>query len=123
MSKVHVNEGYELYQIITDFGDPLEIFREGIQNSFDETATEIYIKVYEQRKISGDELIIEICDNGNGLKRNRVDSFLMLQIQAKLLTILFQQESMDIRDMVQKSFLMQNLCIFVLKLKMGIIGR
>ena len=32
MRKVRVNEGYELYQIITDFGDPLEIFREGIQN-------------------------------------------------------------------------------------------
>ena len=75
MSKVHVNEGYELYQIITDFGDPLEIFREGIQNSFDEDATEIYIKVYEQRKISGDALIIDICDNGNGLSRNHVDSF------------------------------------------------
>lgn len=53
MSKVRVNEGYELYQIITDFGDPLEIFREGIQNSFDEDATQMYIKVYEQRKISG----------------------------------------------------------------------
>lgn len=84
MSKVHVNEGYELYQIITDFGDPLEIFREGIQNSFDETATEIYIKVYEQRKISGDELIIEICDNGNGLKRNRVDSFFDVANSSKI---------------------------------------
>ncbi len=28
MGQVHVKEGYELYQIITDFGDPLEIFRE-----------------------------------------------------------------------------------------------
>lgn len=28
MGQVHVKEGYELYQIITDFGDSLEIFRE-----------------------------------------------------------------------------------------------
>ena len=30
MAEVKVNEVYELYQIMTDFGDPLEIFREGI---------------------------------------------------------------------------------------------
>ena len=42
MRQAHVNEGYELYQIITDFGDPLEIFREGIQNSFDADASNIY---------------------------------------------------------------------------------
>lgn len=61
MAKVHVNEGYELYQIITDFGDPLEIFREGIQNSFDEDASEIYIDVYEEEELGGDKrLIIDI---------------------------------------------------------------
>lgn len=38
-----------------------------IQNSFDENASEIYIKVYEQRKIGGSSLIIDIIDNGNGL--------------------------------------------------------
>ena len=51
MGQVHVKEGYELYQIITDFGDPLEIFREGIQNSFDECASEIYVNVYEKQKL------------------------------------------------------------------------
>ena len=55
MGQVHVNEGYELYQIITDFGDPLEIFREGIQNSFDENATEIYVNVYEKQKLGGNK--------------------------------------------------------------------
>lgn len=75
MGKVRVNEGYELYQIITDFGDSLEIFREGIQNSFDEDATQMYIKVYEQRKISGNSLIIDIIDNGNGLLRDNIASF------------------------------------------------
>ena len=37
--EVQINKGYELYQIITDFGEPLEIIREAIQNSFDENAS------------------------------------------------------------------------------------
>ena len=57
MGQAHVNEGYELYQIITDFGDPLEIFREGIQNSFDADATNIYIRVFEEAHLSGKKLI------------------------------------------------------------------
>lgn len=76
MGQVHVKEGYELYQIITDFGDPLEIFREGIQNSFDEGASEIYVNVYEKQKLGGDSsLIIEIIDNGNGLKKDNIANF------------------------------------------------
>jgi hypothetical protein len=75
MPKIKINEGYELYQVIKDFGDPLEIFREGIQNAFDEDATEIYINVYEKRKISGDELIIDILDNGHGMRRDNVANF------------------------------------------------
>ena len=68
MGQVHVKEGYELYQIITDFGDPLEIFREAIQNSFDENASEIYVSVYEKQKLGGDSsLIIDIIDNGKGM--------------------------------------------------------
>jgi DNA mismatch repair ATPase MutL len=78
MGQVHVKEGYELYQIITDFGDPLEIFREGIQNSFDECASEIYVNVYEKQKLGGDSsLIIEIIDNGRGLSKKILLIFLM----------------------------------------------
>lgn len=78
MAKVHVNEGYELYQIITDFGDPLEIFREGTQNSFDEDASEIYIDVYEEEELGDDNrLIIDIWDNGSGLAKCNVKCFLM----------------------------------------------
>lgn len=84
MRKVRVNEGYELYQIITDFGDPLEIFREGIQNSFDENASEIYIKVYEQRKIGGSSLIIDIIDNGNGLLKKSISSFFDVANSSKI---------------------------------------
>lgn len=75
MGQAHVNEGYELYQIISDFGNPLEIFREALQNSFDENATKIYLKVYEETYLGGNKLIIDILDNGNGLSKNKVAVF------------------------------------------------
>ena len=75
MGKAHVNEGYELYQIITDFGDPLEIFREGIQNSFDAEATQMFIRVYEEVHLGGNKLIIEMTDNGKGIKKESINVF------------------------------------------------
>lgn len=85
MAKVHVNEGYELYQIITDFGDPLEIFREGIQNSFDEDASEIYIDVYEEEELGDDNrLIIDIWDNGSGLAKCNVKCFFDVANSSKI---------------------------------------
>jgi len=75
MAKININEGYEIYQIITDFGDPLEIFREAFQNAFDEDATEVYCRVYDLTKLSGSELIIDIWNNGNGLERNKSEKF------------------------------------------------
>lgn len=122
MRKVRVNEGYELYQIITDFGDPLEIFREGIQNSFDENASEIYIKVYEQRKIGGSSLIIDIIDNGNGLLKKSISSFFDVANSSKITADLYLMESMAIKVTVQKYFLMLIQYIFVRKQKMESIG-
>ena len=75
MGKIHVNEPYELYQIITDFEKPLEIFREAIQNSFDENAKEIYIHVYEKPTMSGSKLFFDIWDNGAGLKQCNIENF------------------------------------------------
>lgn len=58
MNEVQINKGYELYQIITDFGEPLEIFREAFQNAIDEDANEVFCRVYEKQRMSGSELII-----------------------------------------------------------------
>lgn len=86
MSKqeVSINKGYELYQIITDFGDPLEIFREGLQNSIDEGAKKIYCRVYEDQKISGKKLIIDIWDDGNGLPIKNANNFFDLANSTKI---------------------------------------
>ena len=76
MAEVKVNQVYELYQIMTDFGDPLEIFREGIQNAFDENASEIYIKVYEEKSLKTvKDIVIDIIDNGNGLAEKKIANF------------------------------------------------
>lgn len=122
MSKVRVNEGYELYQIITDFGDPLEIFREGIQNSFDEDATQMYIKVYEQRKISGSSLIIDIIDNGNGLLREKIASFFDVANSSKITEDFVPNGKHGYKGHGSKVFLMRTRCTYVQKRKMEIIG-
>ena len=75
MAQVKVNEAYELYQIITDFANPLEIFREGIQNSFDANADKIVVKVYERDSLGGSKVIIDIANNGEGLPRDKISNF------------------------------------------------
>ncbi|HBF37022.1 MAG TPA: hypothetical protein DDW50_06845 [Firmicutes bacterium] len=84
MPEITINKGYELYQIITDFGDPLEIFREAFQNAIDENATEVYCNVYELKKMSGSELIIDIWNNGNGLPKQKVACFFDLANSSKV---------------------------------------
>ncbi len=65
-----------MYQVITDFGDALEIFREAIQNSYDEGATEIYINVDEKKGLRDDKILtIDIIDNGAGLAKENVAKF------------------------------------------------
>ena len=86
MSKreVQINKGYELYQIITDFGEPLEIFREAFQNAVDENATIVFCNVYENIKMSGKELIIDIWNNGRALERSQVENFFGLAKSTKI---------------------------------------
>jgi len=84
MNEVKVNIGYELYQIITDFGDPLEVFREAFQNAYDEGATSVFCRVYEKEKLSGTELIIDIWNNGEGLEKERVACFFDLANSSKV---------------------------------------
>lgn len=84
MREVQINKGYELYQIITDFGEPLEIFREAFQNAIDEDATEVYCNVFEDKKLSGSKLIIDIWNNGNGLPKEKINCFFDLANTTKV---------------------------------------
>ncbi len=83
-NEVQINKGYELYQIITDFGEPLEIFREAFQNAIDEDAHKVFCNIYEKQRMSGSELIIDIWNDGNPLKKENVENFFGLAKSTKV---------------------------------------
>lgn len=83
-NEVQINKGYELYQIITDFAEPLEIFREAFQNAIDEDATKVFCRVYEKKRMSGKELLIDIWNDGRALPRENVANFFGLAKSTKI---------------------------------------
>ncbi len=85
MPKVEINEGYELLQIIKDFGEPLEIFREAFQNAVDENAKNVFCKVYQDNDgYSDDTLYIDIWNDGNPLEKDRISNFFGLAKSTKI---------------------------------------
>jgi hypothetical protein len=64
-----VNANAEFFEIAQDFGDALELVREGISNSLDAEATELEI-LFNVEQIDGESvLVIRINDNGIGMSR------------------------------------------------------
>ena len=85
MPKVEINEGYELLQIIKDFGEPLEIFREAFQNAVDENAKNVFYKVYQDDDgYSEETLYIDIWNDGNPLEKDRIPNFFGLAKSTKV---------------------------------------
>lgn len=70
-----VNDAHEYLEITRDFVDPRDAIREGISNALDWGATEVRVTVSEDQTRPGEELIIEIVDNGIGLDETRLESF------------------------------------------------
>lgn len=70
-----VNEAQEFLEISSDFGDPKEIVREAISNSYDAGATEIEIKAVIDKSRGEDELVITISDNGEGMSIKELENF------------------------------------------------
>lgn len=62
-----VNETSEFLEIASDFGDPLELFREALHNAYDWNATVFSIDISVQEIGGLDKLIIEMRDNGSGM--------------------------------------------------------
>ena len=79
-----IDAGYEIYQIITDFDNPVEIFREAFQNSIDEDASEVFCRVFEDHKLGTKDLIIDIWDNGKGLNEKAIPCFFGLAKSTKI---------------------------------------
>ncbi|MBA7501634.1 hypothetical protein ES706_00207 [subsurface metagenome] len=70
-----VNEAREFLEISSDFGNPKEIIREAVSNSFDAKATEIRISAVIDKSTGEDELVITIADNGEGMTEELLRDF------------------------------------------------
>lgn len=79
-----IDIGYEFYQIIKDFDNPIQIFREAFQNSIDEGATEVWCRVWLDKKLGKQDLYIDIWDNGDGLSKKNLDAFFGLAKSTKI---------------------------------------
>lgn len=65
-----VNEASEFLEIASDFGDPMEIFREALHNAYDWGASEFKIIIYVKEIDGQDKLVIELDDNGIGMSKD-----------------------------------------------------
>lgn len=82
--KPQVNEASEFLEISSDFGDPRELIREAVSNSFDANATEIYISAIIDKSTGEDELLITISDNGDGMGEKELEFFFGLGFTNRL---------------------------------------
>jgi len=73
--KAEINPKNEFREIMNDFTNPLEIFREAIQNSLDENSKTIIITVSNNDSDIGKSLDIIIEDDGNGLPCDKFRNF------------------------------------------------
>lgn len=82
--KPAVNEASEFLEISSDFGSPLELIREAISNGFDAKATEILVSAVIDKSTGEDELVITICDNGEGMGEKELKLFFGLGFTNRL---------------------------------------
>ncbi len=64
-----VNSEAEFFEIVNDFGDPLEVFREAISNAIDARATSVKIGIDVEVIAGRKKLVITFQDNGEGMTR------------------------------------------------------
>ncbi len=67
-----VNETSEFLEIASDFGDPMEVFREALHNAYDWGATEFKILITLDESCGQEKLIIELIDNGSGMDKDTI---------------------------------------------------
>jgi len=75
MATPDVNVLAEIREICMDFTNPLEIFREAIQNSYDANAKRIWIAVEEQEIEGRKRINITIEDDGDGIYKDKIHCF------------------------------------------------
>jgi hypothetical protein len=73
--KPEVDEAREFLEISSDFGDPREIIREAISNSFDANAHTISISAFIDKSSGEDELVVTFQDDGEGIGEEELKLF------------------------------------------------
>jgi len=82
--KVAVNPGKEIYEIASDFADPIELIREALHNSYDAGAINVSITARTQAMPDGRRVLsVEIEDDGNGMHEAALTSFFGLGFTEK----------------------------------------
>lgn len=82
--KPEVNISKEFLEISSDFGDPLELIREAISNSFDANAMVIRISATVDKSSGEDELVITVSDDGEGMGEDELRLFFGLGLTNRL---------------------------------------
>ncbi|WZL80228.1 ATP-binding protein [Vallitaleaceae bacterium 9-2] len=67
-----VNQENEFLEIASDFGNPLEVIREAISNSYDKGASELSIDIYIDTTQGSDVLMMSFTDDGEGMTYDRL---------------------------------------------------
>jgi len=67
-----VNESAEFLEIASDFGDPMELFREALHNAYDWGASEFKILINVEEIAGQDKLVIDLIDNGCGMDKDTI---------------------------------------------------
>ena len=70
-----VNESSEFLEIASDFGDPMELFREALHNAYDWGASEFKITINVENISGQDKLVIELVDNGVGMDKTTLTNY------------------------------------------------
>lgn len=70
--KPKVNEEIEFLEIASDFGDPMELFREALHNAYDWHAKTFSIDIRVEDRNGVDKLIIELKDDGDGMNYDQL---------------------------------------------------
>ncbi|MCY8519109.1 ATP-binding protein [Bacillus atrophaeus] len=67
--KPEVNEVSEMYEIASNFGNPLEFLREGISNAYDAEAKTLHIDTFINER---NQLVIKLIDDGLGISKKTI---------------------------------------------------
>lgn len=73
-----VKQGHAFLEISKDFSRPAEIFREAVANSLDAYAKNLWLRVHVESRRGKETVIIDLCDDGIGMTRDKIESFLNL---------------------------------------------